>query len=434
MTAQARFAVALLCLQQSLVMRCGTLCLLTHFNLHGWHCVEGQPHLALTVLPIRDAAGHAWEFEFSSDQQGAIWYRLDKAWAKVDVPAEAGQAWCTARGFNPLKPCVVAIASTLSQHERNIAAPQANASRAPGNDALPQNAQAREKVQEFAIQARLADGHGRWKHIARTQHISAASQVELCVRMYTAIAGLGHITTDDKPLVCRVVGVFDEGTEEWRPVLTLDDVKGSTAKLRMTVAAARRDFEIQPRLADGHGRWKRIAGTQHISAASLEELCARLCTAIAGLSHITTDDRGRVVGVFDEDTEEWRPVLTLDDITSSAKLRLACFTGKWTKEEQMDSGKIPSAGVDKRTPSQSHTRPDTAVLAEESALNVSIPFNVYYVTNHHSVGANFEQCIRLAASAMNITLNLTSCNLGPMREGNLSCVAALCLWLSCGCL
>ena len=39
--------------------------------------------------------------------------------------------------------------------------------------------------------------------------------------------------------------------------------------------------------------------------------------------------------------------------------------------------------------------------------------NVYYLTSHHSVGADFEYCIRLAAEGLNVSANVTSCNLGP---------------------
>ena len=55
--------------------------------------------------------------------------------------------------------------------------------------------------------------------------------------------------------------------------------------------------------------------------------------------------------------------------------------------------------------------------------------NVYYVTTHQSLGADFEHCIRLTAESLNVTANITSCNLAPRcdrssHEGAASVVAA----------
>ena len=39
--------------------------------------------------------------------------------------------------------------------------------------------------------------------------------------------------------------------------------------------------------------------------------------------------------------------------------------------------------------------------------------NVYYVTTHQSLGADFEHCMRLTAESLNITAHVSSCNLAP---------------------
>ena len=104
--------------------------LLLHIWLVYWTAGSGQetasyerpPPIAPIVLPIRDVAGHTWEFAFIFDPKArATWYRLNNAWVKAREPMEAAEAWCGANGFAPLQPCVAAVVPTLNQHARNVA-------------------------------------------------------------------------------------------------------------------------------------------------------------------------------------------------------------------------------------------------------------------------------------------------------------------------
>jgi hypothetical protein len=106
---------------------------------------------------------------------------------------------------------------------------------------------------------------------------------------------------------------------------------------------AARSFEIQARLRAADGKsWPLVPGPPlHVSAASLDELCAQLSTAL----HATV----RVVARFDPGEDEWVAVTSLTDIPDAAKLRLepadACAVPPHSLHYSADSFTVGQAGA-----------------------------------------------------------------------------------------
>ena len=85
---------------------------------------------------------------------------------------------------------------------------------------------------------------------------------------------------------------------------------------------AARTFEIQARLRAADGKWPLVPGTLHVSASTLDELCAELHSALAAHAGSAV----HVVGVKDEDEDKWVAVTSMAGTPDSAKLKLEIGT------------------------------------------------------------------------------------------------------------
>ena len=85
------------------------------------------------------------------------------------------------------------------------------------------------------------------------------------------------------------------------------------------MSSALREFEIIVRIGDGDGSWPRVAGgALVVTAATLDGLCSALRLALGDAVKTAV----RVHSVFDEETEEWVPVDSLEAVPSQAKLKI----------------------------------------------------------------------------------------------------------------
>jgi hypothetical protein len=102
---------------------------------------------------------------------------------------------------------------------------------------------------------------------------------------------------------------------------------------------AARSFEIQARLRAADGKsWLPVPGPpRHVSAASLDQLCAQLSTAL--------DATVRGVAHFDPGEEEWVAVTSLTDIPDTAKLRLETAVPPHSLHYSADSFTVGQAGA-----------------------------------------------------------------------------------------